>query len=253
MKTAIITGASTGLGLEFVRQLKGNYPEIEALWVIARRRDRLETAVSGLADGLALEILPLDLCCEDSFTMLETRLRALAPDVRLLINNAGCGYLGSLGELETAKQTRMVDLNIRALTAVTNIVIPFMSRGSRIINISSIASFCPNPRMTVYSAGKAYVSAFSRSISEELRPKGIGVTVVCPGPMDTEFISLGGIKGNSKTFDILPYCKPKKVAAGAYAAARRGRFCYTPRAFYKFFRVAAKLLPHSIVIKMTKT
>lgn len=253
MKTAIITGASTGLGLEFVRQLCDNYPEIESLWVVARRRERLEAAVSGLADRLDINILPLDLCSEDSFAALEEMLRDRKPDVRLLVNNAGCGYLGNLGELETDKQTRMVDLNIRALTAVTNIVIPYMSRGARVINVSSIASFCPNPRMTVYSAGKAYVSAFSRGINEELKPKGVGVTVVCPGPMDTEFISLGGIKGNSKTFDVLPYCDPKKVAAGTYAAAKRGKFNYTPKAFYKFFRIIAKILPHNLVIRMTKT
>lgn len=253
MKTAIITGASTGLGLEFVRQLCDNYPEIESLWVVARRRGRLEAAVSGLADRLDINILPIDLCSEYSFAALEEMLRDRKPDVRLLVNNAGCGYLGNLGELETDKQTRMVDLNIRALTAVTNIVIPYMSRGARVINVSSIASFCPNPRMTVYSAGKAYVSAFSRGINEELKPKGVGVTVVCPGPMDTEFISLGGIKGNSKTFDVLPYCDPKKVAAGTYAAAKRGKFNYTPKAFYKFFRIIAKILPHNLVIRMTKT
>lgn len=253
MKTAIITGASTGLGLEFVRQLCDNYPEIGSLWVIARRRERLEAAVSGLADRLEINILPLDLCSEESFAALEAELRSKKPDVRLLVNNAGCGYLGSLGELDTDKQTRMVDLNIRALTAVTNTVIPYMSRGARIINVSSIASFCPNPRMTVYSAGKAYVSAFSRGISDELKPKGIGVTVVCPGPMDTEFISLGGIKGNSKTFDILPYCDPEKVVRGTYSAAKRGKFNYTPKAFYKFFRIVAKILPQGLVIKMTRT
>ncbi len=253
MKTAIITGASTGLGLEFVRQLRDNYPEIEALWVIARGRERLEAAVSGLADRMNIEVLPLDLCSEESFSALEKKLSGRNPEVRLLVNNAGCGYLGNVGELETAKQTRMVDLNLRALTAVTNIVIPYMTSGAHIINISSIASFCPNPRMTVYSAGKSYVSAFSRGISEELKPKGIGVTVVCPGPMDTEFIALGGIKGNSKTFDVLPYCIPEKVAAGAYSAAKKGKFNYTPRAFYKFYRTVAKILPEALVIKMSKT
>ena len=126
-------------------------------------------------------------------------------------------------------------------------------KGSRIINVSSIASFCPNPRMTVYSAGKAYVSAFSYGISEEYADKGITVTAVCPGPMDTDFIYLGEIKGNSKTFDTLPYCDPVKVVHGSYKAALAGKRCYTPRAFYKLYKILAKFLPVDITMKMAKT
>ena len=145
----------------------------------------------------------------------------------LLVNNAGCGYLGNVGEGELADQTRMADLNIRALTAVTHLVLPYMGKGGRIVNVSSIASFCPNPRMTVYSSTKAYVSSFSRGLGEEVRPRGITVTAVCPGPMATEFLDVGGIKGNSKTFEVLPYCDPVKVVAGTYAAAKAGRAVYT--------------------------
>ncbi len=253
MKTAIITGASAGLGLEFVRQLRANYPEIESLWLIARSRERLETAAASLVGRLDIEIVPLDLCDESSFDRLNRLLHEKQPEIRLLVNNAGCGYLGNLGEIDTGLQTRMTDLNIRALTAVTNIVLPFMPRDGHIINVSSIASFCPNPRMTVYSSSKSYVSAFSRGISQELKPRGIGVTVVCPGPMDTEFLETGGIKGNSKTFELLPYCAPAKVVSGTYRAARHGRFNYTPGAFYKLYHVLAKLLPQAVMVKMAKT
>ena len=107
--------------------------------------------------------------------------------------------------------------------------------------------------MTVYSAGKAFVSAFSYGISEECAARGITVTAVCPGPMDTEFIRLGGIKGNSKTFDILPYCDPAKVALGSLKAARSGKAVYTPKGFYKFYRGLAKILPQRLMIKFTKT
>ena len=94
--------------------------------------------------------------------------------------------------------------------------------------------------MTVYSATKSYVSAFSYGITEELRAKGIRATAVCPGPMDTEFIYLGAIKGNSKTFDRLPYCNPEKVAKGALKAARRGRMNYTPHPFYKLYKILGR-------------
>ena len=199
MKTAIITGASAGLGTEFFRQAAEVFPEIECFWLIARRREKLEQLAAGCKNRKVV-CLPLDLCDPASFAALEEQLAAARPEVTLLINNAGCGYLGNLGEMDTATQTRMVDLNIRALTAVTNLVIPYMPEGGRILNVSSIASFCVNPRMTVYSSSKAYVSSFTLGIDEELRPKGISATAVCSGPMKTDFLDIGGITGNSKTF-----------------------------------------------------
>ena len=253
MKTAIITGASSGLGTEFVRLLTAAFPEIESLWLIARRRERLETLAAQYGDGLDVRVLPLDLCDESAFKVLSFELESQRPDVQLLVNNAGCGYLGNLGEMDTATQTRMTKLNVTALTAVTNSVLPYISRGGRIINVSSIASFCPNARMTVYSSTKAYVSSFTRGLSEELRRRGVYVTAVCPGPMETEFLDTGGIAGNSKMFDTLPYCTPEKVAAGAYAAALAGRTFYTPKLFYKFYRVLAKIIPHSLMVKLAKT
>ena len=196
--------------------------------------------------------MPLDLCDKGSFSALAEKLAAEKPDVRLLINNAGCGYLGDVGRGEVDKQVRMTDLNVTALTAVSHIVIPYMSAGSHIINVSSIASFCVNPRMTVYSSTKAYVSSFTRGLACELKGAGIGVTAVCPGPMATEFLEIGRIAGNSKTFETLPYCDPKQVVAGTQAAARAGKVMYTPKAFYKFYRVLAKVLPHALVAPLAK-
>jgi len=133
------------------------------------------------------------------------------------------------------------------------LVLPYMPNGSRIINMSSIASFVPNPRMTIYSATKSFVSAFSRGLHEELKPRKISVTAICSGPMDTEFIRLGRIKGQSKTFDVLPYCDPKKVVRNGLLAAKRGQAVYTPRAFYKLYRVLSGLIPHALLIHAAKT
>ena len=252
MKTAIITGASTGLGREFVRQLADVFPEIESYWLIARRADRLQELAEALPDK-QVECLSMDLCDTMSFVALQEKLTADRPEVSLLINNAGCGYLGNIGEVDTASQTRMIDLNLRALTAITNMTVPFMAPGSCVLNVSSIASFCPNPRMTVYSSTKAFVTSFTIGLSEELKPKGITVTAVCPGPMETEFIHLGGIKGQSKTFDILPYCDQVRVAGGALRATRAGRTIYTPKLFYKFYRVLAKVTPVKLMVKFAKT
>ena len=252
MKTAIITGASAGVGLEFVRQLEGAFPEIECVWLIARSANKLEEAAK-LLNKVQVKILPLDLCAESSFAELSGILTEERPEVTLLVNNAGCGYLGNVGETGLDVQTRMVDLNVRALTAVSHVVVPHMAKGGRIINLSSIASFCPNPRMTVYSSTKAYVSSFSRGLGEELKPRGITVTAVCPGPMATEFLDIGGIAGNSKTFDTLPYCDPAKVVKGAYEAARAGRAVHTPKGFYKLYRGLAKVLPQRLMIKFAGT
>lgn len=252
MKTAIVTGASTGLGLEFVRNLEIYFPEVERVWLIARNQSRLEEAASLLKRAQAL-ILPLDLCDKDSFDTFSAKLEEEKPEVLLLINNAGCGYLGNIGETDVELQTRMIDLNTRALTAVTHLTVPYMMDKGRIINLCSIASFCPNPRMTVYSATKAFVAFFSRGLGVELKDRGIAVTSVCPGPMATEFLDVGRIAGNSKTFDTLPYCDPVKVARDSLKASAKGRAVHTPRGFYKFYRVLAKILPQRLMICFTKT
>ena len=253
MKTAVITGASSGLGREFVRQLADVFPEVECCWLIARRADKLKEAAEALPEGMAVQCLALDLCDPMSFMAYQERLAEEKPEVVLLVNNAGCGYLGYVGEVDTASQTRMIDLNLRALTAITNMTVPYMSAGSRILNVSSIASFCPNPRMTVYSASKAYVTSYTVGLAEELKRKGITATAVCPGPMETEFLSVGNITGNSRMFETLPYCDQVRVAGGALRAARAGRTIYTPKLFYKFYRVLAKVTPVKLMVKFAKT
>ena len=247
MKTAIITGASSGLGTEFVRQLKAQFPDIDCYWLIARRADRLQALAEALPD-IQVKTISLDLTDGAALETYQALLEQEKPQVALLIGCAGCGILGDFAESRLPEQLRMIDLNIRALTGVTYLTLPYMPQGGRIINISSIASFVPNARMTVYSASKAYVSFLSRGLYEELKPRGISVTAVCPGPMETEFLSVGRISGNSKTFDRLPYCDPKKVVKGALAASKARRAVYTPRGFYKFYRVLSGLVPHALLV-----
>ena len=183
---------------------------------------------------------------------LREKLAAEQPEVVVLLNNAGCGYLGNVGDGPLARQTTMIDLNVRALTAITHLVLPYMKAGAHILNTSSIASFCANAKLNTYSATKAYVSSFTRGLSYELRNRGISATAVCPGPMATEFVTVGGITGNSPEFERLPYCDPQQVALSAMTAARHGHVFYTPTAFYKVYRVAAKLLPHALVVRWAK-
>ena len=148
----------------------------------------------------------------------------------------------------------MVRLNCEALTAVTSATLPFMNENSEIINTSSIASFAPNTRMAVYSSTKAYVTSFSRALKAELKPRKINVLAVCPGPMSTEFMAVANIdKGSSKTFDTLPRVNPRTMALKSLKASHSGRAVYTNRLFFKFYRLLAKILPHSLVMKFCGT
>ena len=124
---------------------------------------------------------------------------------------------------------------------------------SYIINVCSIASFVPNANLTVYSSTKAYVMSFSRGLRCELKKKKINVTAVCPGPMSTEFLAVAGINdGVSKMFDTLPRTTPSFVVKKSIKAAKRGKDVYTPRLLFKFYRVLAKVLPHSLLISLCK-
>ncbi|MBR4762198.1 MAG: SDR family NAD(P)-dependent oxidoreductase [Clostridia bacterium] len=252
MKTAIITGASSGLGTEFVKAVVKDRPGIERIIVIARRAERLNALKSELGDKIYP--LPLDLTGDDFAEKLSAALNAEKPDIALLINNAGFGKLGDFYDIETRDNALMVRLNCEALTTVTDICLPFMKNGGEIINTCSIASFAPNTRMATYSSTKAYVMSLSRALRIELKPKGINVLACCPGPMDTEFLPLANItKGASHTFDTLPRVNAAEMATKSLAASRRRKAVYTNKLFYKFYRLAAKVLPHSIVMKMAKT
>lgn len=249
---AIITGASSGMGKEFFNCVANSYKELDEIWVIARRVERLEE-LKALCPKTTVKAIGLDLTNDKSYSELSELLSKDETNIKLLINNAGCGLLGNVEDAEYKAQIQMVDLNCRALTALTTLALKFMREGSFIINVCSIAAFCPNARMTVYSATKAYVFSYSKSLRFELKKRKINILAVCPGPMDTEFLPVAGITGNSKTFDMLPRCNPAIVAKNALKKASKGRGIYTPRIFFKFYRVLAKFLPHGLMMHFSKT
>jgi len=251
MRIGIITGASAGLGQAFFHALPTQYPDLEELWLIARRTERLEALAAD--SPVPVQVISMDLTDVAAYGALEARLAAVQPTVQVLVNNAGLGELNDMQDSNWPTQSRMVDLNCRALTAVTTMTLPYMSRGSVVINIASIAAFAPTARMTVYSSTKAFVLSLSKGLREELRPHGINVLAVCPGPMDTEFLQVASITGRSDTFRRLPYSKPTQVARKAVQKAAAGRAVYTPLLLFKFYRILAKILPHNLVMKWCKT
>jgi len=251
MKIAIITGASSGIGPEYVRAATEQFPDVQTIWVIARRQDRLQALVEQFP---TVQIVPMamDLCDKASFDTFAERLKAEQPDVRLLINNAGFGKLGDFEEIGVSSQADMVDLNDRAPVMMTALTLPYMGRGAVILNTCSIASYVPTPRMAVYCSTKAFILSFSKALRHELKKRGINVHAACPGPMETEFLAVADIpKGKSKLFDFCPRVDARKMADKSLKAARRGRAVYTNRLIYKLYRVLCKLVPHNWIMGQT--
>lgn len=253
MKIAVITGASSGLGTEYVEAVKNRFgDQIDEYWLIARRKERLEEVAQKYC--IKAKILPFDLTDKGSITALKNELEKQNPEIKILINNSGFGKLGYFEEIGEADNMAMSDLNVTAVNGVTSVALKFMKKGSFILNVCSIASFAPNPRMTVYCSTKAYILSFTKALRYELKRKGINVCAACPGPMNTEFLPVAGIEnGNSKTFDTLPRVNPKMMAIKSLRAAEKGKCVYTARAFYKFYRFLAKITPHNLIMPMSKT
>ena len=252
MKIAVITGASSGLGKEYALAVSRLRPEIEEIWLIARRKDKLEDVASNLSRKH--RIVPLDITSDAAIEEYKALLQSEKAEVSLLINNAGFGKLGLFYDISTEDNAGMIRLNCEALTVMTCATLPYMNEKSEIINTCSIASFAPNSRMAVYSSTKAFVMSFSRALRDELKNRKINVLAVCPGPMETEFLSVAGIeKGTSKTFDTLPRDNAQKVAEHSLKASSKSKAVFCDHFFYKFYRVLAKILPTSLVMKMAKT
>lgn len=251
MNIAIVTGASSGLGIAFVRGLLNNFKDIDKIWVIARRKERLVQLQSQLSDKLL--VFALDLINADSFKELENMLQAERPNIKVLINNAGFGKLDYFNQTPACLMEDMISLNCSAVTTLTSLCLKYMQKNAFIINVSSIAAFAPNTRLTAYSATKSFILSLSLGLRQELRPHKINVLAVCPGPMSTEFLNVANIPaGRSKTFDRLPYCNPETVALRALKNAKKGRAVYTPRLIYKIYYVLAKFLPVSLTMKICK-
>ena len=184
MNIAVITGASSGIGREFVFETD-KLPEIEQIWVIARRRERLEELQEKCSHSL--RCIPLDLADEGSIKEYKALLEAEKPRIKLLVNAAGCGAFGPFAESDLDAQINSLKLNTIALVAMCRVSLPYMDEGCSIVNIGSNSAWQPVPYQSVYGASKAGVLSFSRAIGRELKPKGIHVMCVCPGWIKTEF------------------------------------------------------------------
>lgn len=239
MKIAIVTGASSGIGREFANQIPRLYQKLDEIWVISRRTERLENLKK--ESPVPVRIFDSDLKRDYVYERLARELATRTPDIRMLVNAAGYGKIGGIQEMDMEEQLGMLDVNCRALTRLTGLCLPYMSRKSRIIQVASAAAFSPQPGFAVYTASKSYVYSFSHALGWELKGKGILVTVVCPGPVDTEFFEHTG--GHSSSTKKSLRADAKAVVRRALLDSVKGKRVSVYGKTMKAARLGAKLLP----------
>lgn len=250
MKIAVVTGATSGMGRESVIQLADRFGGLDEIWVVGRRRERMERLAREVP--VPLRIFALDLAEKESLQVLKTEFTRLQPEVKLLVNAAGYGKIGPFGLVDSAEETGMVRINCEALTAVTHQVLPFMSDNSRILQFASAASFVPQPDFAVYAATKAYVLSFSRALNAELSGRRICVTAVCPGPVKTEFFGIAEETGKIPLYKRLAMADPKKVVKLALRDSMMGKSVSVYGIWMKLFYAVCKVLPHNLILAIMK-
>ncbi len=246
MKIAIVTGASSGMGREFVLQLNA-YADVEQIWAIARRSDALEALKSQVR--VPVRPLSLDLCRQESFDTLAALLEREKPDVKLLVNAAGFGYFGAYHKVEPAQDARMIDLNCKALVMMTRIVLPYMNPGSHVLQLDSLSAFQPVPYITTYGATKAFVLSYSRAMNRELKERGIRMMTMNPGWVKTEFFrrAFRTNDGEVQYFDRL-YEAKDVVATGLKDLYRTKKDASIHGLPVKLQVLLVKLVPHRFVM-----
>lgn len=246
MKIAVITGASSGMGQECAIQLWEQFPGLDEIWAVGRRKDRLEKLEGKV--NIPVRKFVLDLSEEKEREILKEELVRLKPQVKFLVNAAGFGKIGNVCNLPEKDQTGMVQVNCTALTAVTTMVLPFMLENSRILQFASSAAFLPQPGFAVYAASKAYVLSYSRALNRELKSRKIFVTAICPGPVRTEFFDIAQTTGEIPLYKKVIMADPGKVAAKAIRDSIVGREVSVYGVLMKAFLVLVKVLPHRLIL-----
>lgn len=223
-RTVLITGASSGIGLELAKLFaKDNYE----LVLVARNEQRLTDIAAGL--DATVHVIPLDLAEEQAADSLWQQINDKQLQIDVLVNNAGVGLFGLFHETDINKEHSMMNLNMIALTELTKKALPpMLERGrGKILNIASTAAFQPGPLMAIYYASKAYVLSFSEALAEETRGSGVTVTVLCPGPTTTGFVEQANL-GGSALFNEQKPMEASKVATIGYRALQQGKVIAIP-------------------------
>ena len=245
MKIAVITGASSGMGREFVLQLDRE-ESFDELWLIARRKEVLEEI--GKETRAKVRAIPLDLTDMKSIEEYKNLLAEENPEIAVLVNASGYGKFGKFEDMKLEDLMGMIDLNDKALVAVTYVSLPYLREGSRIYEVGSLSSFQPVPYINVYGASKAFVLSFTRALNVEWKKRGIRAMAVCPGWVKTAFFD------RAVTDDTITYYNrfytAEEVVTRALRDMKRGKdvsICGFPVRAQVF---ATKMLPHRLIMKI---
>ena len=246
MKIAVITGASSGMGREFVLRLAKEKP-FDEIWVIARRLECLQS-LQTLVPEVKIRPLAMDLTREDSLAEYKTLLATENPEVSVLVNASGFGKFGAFEDIELSEQLNMIDLNDKAYVAMTYLTLPYMRAGGEIYQLDSLSSFQPVPYISVYGATKAFVLSFSRALNVELKKREIRCMAVCPGWVRTEFFDRA-VRDDTITY-YNRFFTPGQVVARALRDMKKGKDVSVCGASIRAQVRLTKLLPHRLVMKI---
>ena len=240
-RIAIVTGAAGGIGSKFIEKISV-MDDIDEIWAVGRNPEKLE-ALKTISSRIVPVIMDLS---SVSCTVLSDMLKEKKPDVRILVNNAGTGYMGAFDIMSPEQVIRICNINCTAPAAIMSEVLPYMTKGARILNISSASSFQPNPYLAMYSASKVFLKNLSRAVNNELKARGMTVTSVCPGWVDTGMLQK---EVNGRKINYIGMLKPEKVVSMALKDSAKGKDMSVPGWFAKYFRFYSKITPTGIVMR----
>ena len=247
-KIAVITGASSGMGKEFVLTLD-KYMKVDEIWAIARNEKALNE-LRNLTET-DIKVISMDLTDQDSFKKYEEELESEQPEISLLINASGFGIFDSVSDMKMKDSDDMVDLNCKAVVKMTKLSLPYMHAGSKIINIASMAAFQPIPYIDVYGASKAFVLSFSRALNSELEVRNIHALAVCPYWTKTRFFDRAvGEKQIVKKYIVM--YEPEMIIKQAWKDLSKGKDISIYGTVAKGQAALCKILPHKLVMNIWK-
>lgn len=244
---AIVTGASGGLGKEFVKLLL-NEKDVSEIWAFARNEEKLKQLSDELGDKI--RTFSMDLSVRENFDKIKEELSQSGVSIKYLINNAGFAKFCAYDDISIEESLNMIDLNVNAVVALGLVCIPFMEKGSYMINIASQASFFPLPYQNIYSSTKAFVRNYTRALNVELKSTGIHAIAVCPGWIKTGLFDRGVIGAEKGTNNFSGMVTPDVVAKKALKDAKKGKDISVYGLYVKSTHLLSKLMPQKMMMKV---
>ena len=238
---AIITGATGGIGMEFVKAIQ-LMDDINEIWAVGRNKEKLKCLEEEYE-----KVVPIEAdFAGNGISILGERIENEKPNIRMLINNAGIAHMGAFEEMKKEDIDDFCKINCNAPSLLISMALPYMRTGARILNIASASSFQPNPYLSMYSASKVFLKNLSRALSIELKPRGITVTAVCPGWVDTGMLPK---EKNGRPIKYIGMVKPHVVVKKALRDSSHGKDMSTPGFFAGYFRFYSKITPTKLVMR----